>query len=114
MLHRNEKDITLKIRHCFHIEPGYYEDGQFGIRLENVLAVRKVDTSYRFGNIDSLGFEHFTFVPFGRRLMEQSLLSSSEKQWINNYHQECRNVLEPLLDQDAQALSWLEQETEPL
>lgn len=79
-----------------------------------MLAVRKVDTRYRFGNSEYFGFEHFTFVPFGKRLLEQNLLTTSEKQWINNYHQECRDVLGPLLDRDNQASSWLEQETEPL
>ncbi|GAN07442.1 aminopeptidase P [Mucor ambiguus] len=93
-------------------EPGYYEDGQFGIRIENVLTVRRASTSYRFGNTDSLGFEHVTFVPIGRKLLEDGLLTPSDKLWINNYHQECRDVLEPLLDNKA--LSWLERETEPL
>ncbi|KAL9542033.1 hypothetical protein MBANPS3_008813 [Mucor bainieri] len=93
-------------------EPGYYEDGQFGIRIENVLTVRRASTPYRFGNTDSLGFEHVTFVPIGRRLLEDGLLTPSDKLWINNYHQECRDVLEPLLDNKA--LAWLERETEPL
>lgn len=106
--------VALKAGMIVTNEPGYYEDGQFGIRLENVLAVRKVDTPYRFGNSDYFGFEHFTFVPFGKRLLEQNLLTTSEKQWINNYHQECRDVLGPLLDRDNQASSWLEQETEPI
>lgn len=98
--------------HYVLLEPGYYEDGQFGIRIENVLTVRRASTPYRFGNTDSLGFEHVTFVPLGRRLLEDGLLTASDTLWINRYHQECRDVLEPLLD--GKALSWLERETEPL
>lgn len=95
-------------------EPGYYEDGQFGIRIENVLTVRRANTPYRFGNTDSLGFEHITFVPIGKQLLDINLLTAEDKQWINKYHQECRHVLEPLLKDDSKTLSWIERETEPI
>ncbi|KAG2219136.1 hypothetical protein INT45_000508 [Circinella minor] len=96
-------------------EPGYYQDGEFGIRLENVLIVtRPKNIPYRFGDRDYLGFEHITFVPFGKRLFDTKLLSESDRQWINNYHQECRRVLEPQLVNDNQTLKWVEEETEPL
>ena len=39
-------------------EPGYYEDGQFGIRIENLLIVKDAQTPFRFGGITHLGFEH--------------------------------------------------------
>jgi Xaa-Pro aminopeptidase len=103
--------IVLKIQ---SIEPGYYEDGQFGIRLENVLTVRKSNSPYRFGNRDYLGFEHMTIVPFGRRLLDTKILTAEDQKWINHYHQECRTVLEPLLKNDSKTLSWVERETEPL
>ncbi|KAG2236194.1 xaa-Pro aminopeptidase [Thamnidium elegans] len=95
-------------------EPGYYEDGQFGIRIENVLTVRRANTPYRFGNTDSLGFEHITFVPIGKNLLDVDILTAQDKQWINKYHQECRNVLEPLVNNHSKTLSWIERETEPL
>lgn len=97
-----------------NIEPGYYEDGQFGIRLENIMTVRRTNTPYRFSNIDSLGFEHVTFVPFGKRLIDTNLMTKHDKLWINAYHQECRDILEPLLSTDSKTLSWIERETEPL
>ncbi|ORX43011.1 Creatinase/aminopeptidase [Hesseltinella vesiculosa] len=94
-------------------EPGYYQDGEFGIRLENVLCVKKVATPYHFDSA-YLGFDHLTFVPFGQRLLEPALLSRQDIQWLNAYHQECRDHLGPLLKNDPQALQWLELETIPL
>ncbi|KAI8877957.1 Creatinase/aminopeptidase [Backusella circina FSU 941] len=107
-------DVPFQIGMVVTNEPGYYEDGQFGIRLENVLTVRKSNSPYRFGNRDYLGFEHMTFVPFGRRLLDTKILTAEDQKWINNYHQECRAVLEPLLKNDSKTLSWVERETEPL
>lgn len=43
-------------------EPGYYEDGAFGIRLENVLIVNEADTKFNFGSKGYLSFEHITWV----------------------------------------------------
>lgn len=43
-------------------EPGYYEDGNFGIRLENVLLVKEADTKFNFGDKGYLSFEHITWV----------------------------------------------------
>lgn len=44
------------------LEPGYYEDGSFGIRLENVLIVNEADTKFNFGSKGYLSFEHITWV----------------------------------------------------
>lgn len=43
-------------------EPGYYEDGNFGIRLENVLIVKEAGTKFNFGDKGYLSFEHITWV----------------------------------------------------
>ena len=48
---------------CF-LEPGYYEDGSFGIRLENVLIVKEASTEFDFGDKGYLSFEHITWVCF--------------------------------------------------
>lgn len=78
------------------------------------MTVRRANTRYRFGNIDSLGFEHVTFVPFGHRLVDRQVMTKEDKVWLNAYHQECRDVLEPLLVRDSKTLAWIERETEPL
>lgn len=48
----------------FVSEPGYYEDGNFGIRLENVLIVKEAETKFNFGDKGYLSFEHITWVKF--------------------------------------------------
>ena len=45
-------------------EPGYYEDGSFGIRLENVLIIKEAATKFNFGDKGYLSFEHITWVSF--------------------------------------------------
>lgn len=95
-------------------EPGYYEDGKFGIRIENVLIVHKVDTPNDFGGRGYLGFEHVTFVPIGLNLIDVEVLSPIEKKWINDYHAECIEKLTPLVANDPDAVTWLKKETRPL
>ncbi|KAI8341479.1 peptidase M24, structural domain-containing protein [Chlamydoabsidia padenii] len=95
-------------------EPGYYEDGKFGIRIENVLVVRDANTPNNFGDRGYLGFEHVTLVPLGRKLIDIDLLSPDEKKWVNDYHAETLEKLTPLLTSDADALEWLKKETLPI
>ncbi|CAO0802804.1 unnamed protein product [Mucor circinelloides] len=95
-------------------EPGYYEDGKFGIRIENVLIIRKQDTPNNFGDRGYLGFEHVTMAPIGMNLIDEKLLSPTEKKWVNDYHQECLEKLTPLISSDPDAVAWLAKETRPL
>ncbi|KAK9292664.1 hypothetical protein L1049_020642 [Liquidambar formosana] len=67
-------------------EPGYYEDHAFGIRIENLLCVKDADTPNCFGGIGYLGFEKLTFVPIQSKLVDLSLLSVAEIDWLNDYH----------------------------
>jgi len=94
------------------IEPGYYEDGNFGIRIENVAIVVPVETEYKFDGLDYFGFESITLVPLQVKLIDQSLLSVVEMKWIDNYHKRCFKSIAPLLS--GEALQWLKRETEPL
>ncbi|KAI8997669.1 peptidase M24, structural domain-containing protein [Pilobolus umbonatus] len=105
------QDIALQSGMVVTNEPGYYEEGEFGIRIENVLIVDESLTADRLGHKQMLGFEHITFVPIGRKLIENSLLNESDTLWINEYHNECRRLLEPLLEGDSQTLAWIERET---
>ncbi|KAI8094982.1 peptidase M24, structural domain-containing protein [Gilbertella persicaria] len=95
-------------------EPGYYEDGKFGIRIENVILVKDVETPNNFGGRGYLGFEHVTIAPMGRNLIDVELLSPSERQWVNDYHQECLTKLGPLVAHNAVATAWLKKETSPI
>lgn len=93
-------------------EPGYYEDHAFGIRIENLVSVKEVDTKNRFGGIDYLGFEKLTFVPIQAKLIDLSLLSAEDVTWLNDYHSKVWEKVSPLLD--GSALQWLRSNTRPL
>ncbi|MCO5599448.1 hypothetical protein L7F22_053552 [Adiantum nelumboides] len=93
-------------------EPGYYEDRSFGIRIENLLMVREVNTKNRFGGITYLGFEKLTFVPIQKNLMDVSILSEEDIDWLNNYHQEVWEKVSPLVE--GNTLAWLKENTRRL
>lgn len=92
-------------------EPGYYKAGEFGIRLENlVLAV----STPSFGQSDRewLAFETLTVVPFDRTLINCSLLTSKEIDWVNTYHDRVRVTLSPLVQ--SRTKTWLDDATKGL
>ncbi|KAE9598125.1 putative hydrolase [Lupinus albus] len=93
-------------------EPGYYEDHAFGIRIENLLYVRDVETPNRFGGVMYLGFEKLTYVPIQIKLVDLSLLSAIEIDWLNNYHSQVWEKVSPLVDGSAQ--QWLWDNTRPI
>ncbi|XP_063992316.1 xaa-Pro aminopeptidase ApepP [Diachasmimorpha longicaudata] len=100
----------------FSNEPGFYEDGQFGIRLENVQYVVPTTTTYHHRDLQFLTFEPVTFVPIQTTLLDISLLTDEEITYLNNYHARCLELLRPLLqgEENVQALKWLEKETRPI
>jgi len=67
-------DTALQAGHVLSNEPGYYADGKFGIRIENVMGVKLSETRNNFGNKGYLEFEHFTMVSYlpARRWAMQS------------------------------------------
>ncbi|KAM9232016.1 xaa-Pro aminopeptidase 1 isoform 3-T3 [Leptosomus discolor] len=97
-------------------EPGYYEDGSFGIRIENVVLVIPAETKYNFKNRGSLTFEPLTLVPIQTKMIDVNLLTQKECNWVNDYHQKCREVIGAELERQGrhEALQWLVRETEPL
>ncbi|NWQ85806.1 XPP1 aminopeptidase, partial [Burhinus bistriatus] len=97
-------------------EPGYYEDGSFGIRIENVVLVIPTETKYNFKNRGSLTFEPLTLVPIQTKMIDVNLLTQKECNWVNDYHQKCREVIGAELERQGrhEALRWLIRETEPL
>ncbi|OBS76413.1 hypothetical protein A6R68_17136 [Neotoma lepida] len=97
-------------------EPGYYEDGAFGIRIENVVLVVPVKTKYNFNNRGSLTFEPLTLVPIQTKMIDVDSLTEKECDWLNSYHQTCREVIgkELQIQGRQEALEWLIRETEPI
>lgn len=88
-------------------EPGYYREGAFGIRIENLVAVETREIPG--GERDMLGFETLTLVPIDLRLIDQKLLATEEKSWLNAYHSRVRAALSPHLDKAGRA--WLKKAT---
>ncbi|CAN8073379.1 unnamed protein product [Agarophyton chilense] len=100
-------------------EPGYYEEGAFGIRIENLCIVRAVDGDGDNGDGVKAGkrfltMEHITLCPLQREMMEVEMLSEEEVAWIDSYHAECAEKLTPLLGDDGESLAWLKSNTRPL
>ncbi len=92
-------------------EPGYYREGHYGIRLENLLAVNEA-APIEGGETPMLGFETLTLAPFDRRLIAGELLSPAERDWLNAYHARVWRELSPLLQGDD--ARWLETATASL
>lgn len=83
-------------------EPGYYKQGAYGIRIENlVLAVSKDPTEY--GNF--LGFETLSLFPMEWPLIESGMLSPQELEWLDVYHSEVYRRLSPRLEREE--MEWL-------
>ena len=91
-------------------EPGYYKAGAYGIRIENLQAV--VELAGASAERRMLGFEPLTLAPIDRRLIEPSLLSDAETQWLNAYHARVAETLRPLVD--GITANWLADATQPL
>ena len=90
-------------------EPGYYEPGEFGIRIENLVEVVKDEAA---APRDFLRFETLTLCPIEKRLIEPGLLTADERGWLDAYHE---RVLETLgLDLDRDDRDWMERACAPL
>lgn len=90
-------------------EPGYYREGGFGIRIENLIVVQQAQAE---PGRDMLDFETLTFVPIDTRLIDTTLMSGPELDWLDGYHAETLSRLAPHLD--GADLDWLQQATRPI
>jgi Xaa-Pro aminopeptidase len=90
-------------------EPGYYREGAFGIRTENLLAVRTAAGKFERTMLE---FEVLTLCPIDTKLIEVSLLSAEERAWLNAYHARVRDVLSEFVA--GEALDWLIRATETI
>lgn len=100
-------ETSLKENMVISNEPGYYQDGKWGIRIENLVIVRPAQTPNNFGSKGYLTFEHLTMCPIQVSLVDPELLTKEDKQWLNDYHQEVYDKVAPLLQKDKRALEWL-------
>jgi len=107
-------EVPLSAGNVLSDEPGYYEDGNFGIRIENIIMVKEVETEHKFGDKPYLSFEHVTMVPMCRKLIDLTLLTPREREWVDGYHAEVLEKTKGFFEKDERSLRWLERETEAL
>ena len=88
-------------------EPGYYKTGAYGIRIENLVAVKAVDIEG--ADRKYLEFETLTLAPIDLACIEPSLLTEAEKRWLNDYHRRVRETVGPNVD--AETRTWLDKAT---
>lgn len=94
-------------------EPGYYREGAFGIRVENLIVVENAP-ELPGGDAERamLQWRTLTFAPINRRLIVADMLTSAERDWLDAYHAQVREKLAPRVSEAARA--WLEAATAPL
>lgn len=95
-------------------EPGYYKEGEYGIRIENLVTV--IDTGKKDADGKRLlAFQTLTLAPIDRNLIEPSLMAEDELAWLNDYHARVRKTLLPHLEKiDPKAAAFLITATEPV
>ena len=96
-------NIALKEGMVISNEPGYYKEGEYGIRIESLVYVKKSDYD------GLLSFETLTLAPIDKKLIDKSLLTAGEIDWLNHYHKRVYDELFPLLTRQEQ--EWLRDKT---
>lgn len=107
---KNNNGIALEPGMVCSNEPGYYRDNGFGIRLENLVAVRPC-AALNQAERTIYEFEALTLVPFDCRLFDKALMTDAEVDWLNDYHQRVYDAMAPQLAGDSASLAWLAQAT---
>ncbi len=90
-------------------EPGFYKEGEYGIRIENLVLVVE-DKKTDFGTFYK--FDTVTLFPIDTNLVDKTVLTSSERDWINNYHTRVYEQLSPLLN-DLE-IAWLKRKCQKI
>jgi Xaa-Pro aminopeptidase len=88
---------ALQVGMILSNEPGFYKEGEYGIRLENLMLVREFDEKF-------LCFETLTLAPFDFNLIDFKMLTYPEKKWLAEYHQNILHIIGDALN--YQELTW--------
>lgn len=100
-------------------EPGYYEDGNFGIRIENLLEIQYVKPEVAKAEADPkkkkfLKFSKLTMIPIQKNLINVKLMTSDELDWLDSYHAHVLKTVGARLEQGSPAAKWLAKSCEPI
>ena len=104
--------VPLKPGMILSNEPGYYREGAFGIRIENLIVVTPAPPLEGADDRKMYAFETLTFVPIARNLIDISMLSAQERSWINTYHAAVFEQIGPRVT--GATNDWLAAATAPL
>lgn len=104
-IRKEENPTVLQQGMLLSNEPGFYVEGQYGIRIENIVAVQPYNETFNM-------FENMTLFPIDKRLIDITLLSIEEKTWLNEYHQMVFERVSPLLSEVEN--KWLRDKTLPI
>ncbi len=96
--------LPLEAGNVLSNEPGYYKTGEYGIRIENLIVVRDAEAFPGY-----LEFETLTLAPIDTRLIELSLLTEAERQWLNDFHARVWKEIGPQVK--GAVKDWLKQAT---
>ena len=89
--------IKLKEGMIVSNEPGYYLENRFGIRIENLVFIKKIN--------NKLHFENLTFAPIDKDLIDEKMLNNNEKNYLFKYHLETYSKISPFLNKKQK--KWL-------
>jgi len=95
-------------------EPGYYEDGAFGIRIENLLEIQDCYPDRKETKVQTstekkfLKFRKLTLIPIQQNLIDVKMLTKKELDWLDAYHKLVFEKISPLLETESLAMKWLE------
>jgi len=108
---RAARPIPVRSGMILSDEPGFYQPGAYGIRIENLLLARPA--AERPGQVKPfLEFETLTLAPYERRLIDAALLTPAERAWVDAYH--TRVLREIGAELEAETAAWLQQACAPL
>ncbi len=94
-------------------EPGYYKEGAYGIRIENLVITQELEPPPG-AEKTLLGFETITLAPIDLNLVAPKLLNEEERAWLNAYHAAVREKLVPGLSDDSETRAWLSAATKSI
>jgi len=97
-------DVTLEIGMIISNEPAIYKEGRYGIRTENVLAVKELCKN---DNGIFYAFDDITYCPYDNRAMVKEMLTAAELEFVRVYHEKVQETLAPLLTEDERV--WLKE-----
>ncbi|WJT08270.1 aminopeptidase P family protein [Vibrio harveyi] len=104
---QSHREVELKPGMVITNEPGVYREGEYGVRIENIMKVVEVEQN-EFGTF--YGFETITLAPIATSMLDITLLSQDEVDWLNHYHTQVYKALSPSLD--AHDKAWLQGATQ--